>query len=127
MIASAATLLRTLSVSPPVFDMTEALLTDQDADAIIGMAESKLSSSVVEDPNSGSMVHGSRTSTVAWLTPMDGPVVRRIFALGSRLLHASLNQFERLQVVRYLPGQYYHQHMDVFEYWKYPPNSDLRR
>merc|ERR1711937_870824 len=99
--------LQSVSISPPIFQTKEPLLTHDEADAIISLAESKLSSSVVEDTGSGlSAVHGSRTSSVAWLTPMDGLAVRRMFELGSRVLHTDLNHFERLQVVRYLPGQY---------------------
>jgi len=37
------------------------------------------------------------------------------------------NRLEQLQVIRYEPGQFYHQHTDYFEYWKYPPRSEARR
>lgn len=119
---------RTVSMSPPIFTSTAALISNSEADEIISLALSRLSESVVEDYRAGKASgHSSRTSATARLVPKDSPAVARVFDVGRQLLNARWNQFEQLQVVRYLPGEYYHQHHDFFEYWKYPQGSDLQR
>jgi len=118
---------RTVAMSPPIFESSGPVLTTSEISAVVSLAESRLSSSVVDSYAAGALGgHATRSSANAWLKPQDHAAVRRVFEIGCHLLRARIDQFEQLQVVRYLPGQYYHQHHDYFEYWKYPQNSDLR-
>ncbi|CAK0853414.1 unnamed protein product [Prorocentrum cordatum] len=120
---------RTLATSPALFQSAGALLSAAEAAELIAVAEGRLETSVVEAPRGGrgKTSHASRTSMVAWLSPEDGAAARRVFTLGAEILSASVNQFERLQVVRYRPGEFYHQHFDYFEYWEYPRGSPAQR
>jgi len=126
-----------VSAIPAVFAASVPVLTQEECEAIIELASKRLQPSVVEaygaeggpGATSAKSIHASRTSSVAWLNPVDdGPAVQRVFQVGARLLREeNPNRLEQLQVIRYEPGQFYHQHTDYFEYWKYPPRSDAQR
>jgi len=120
--------LRTLSVAPPILVADKPLLSSAESDQLIALAEPRLQESLVEDYSSGP-ANGAvwRTGAVAWLTPEDGTAVQRVYELACQVLQVHRNQLEKLQIVRYLPGEYYKQHTDFFEYWKYPEGSDAKR
>lgn len=129
---------KTIAMDPPIFVSAEPLITAEDAQDIIVAAANKIS----DEPESeeagfdGSertgdgdeQLNSTKTSSVAWLSPVDGAAVKKVFALGEKLFKAtSLNHVENLQVVRYLPGENHHQHVDFLKFWELPALTLARK
>jgi len=103
-------------LDPPVFVLQNDIMSDYERKTIIELARPKLKQSVVG--TGGDTDIKGRSSTTAWLDRDDHKavdnVIRRIgdiVGIPEDVLH--LNQSsESLQVVHYLPGQHYNNHVD---------------
>ncbi|OQR81345.1 hypothetical protein ACHHYP_16488 [Achlya hypogyna] len=102
--------LRTLSLSPRVFDVA-GFFSQVEADAIIAAGEALLRRSVVGESADGE-VSAVRTSHSAFLA--DSVLTRTLQHRAAGLARLPSASFaERLQLVRYAPGEFYRKHHDT--------------
>jgi prolyl 4-hydroxylase len=112
----------------PILDILHGFLTPLEAQHLIDIAQGRFAPSVVAlDPSKG---HGDgnvkspvdRTSYTVFLEPAEDAIVAAVEARAAQAVGVPVSHFERLQVVRYQPGQYYKAHHDYL-----PPSSrDVR-
>ncbi len=92
------------------------LLSNEECDAFIALAQPKLSRSTTVDPDSGGdLVHADRTSRGMSFTRGENSLCARIEARIARLLDWPLENGEGLQVLNYGPGAQYKPHYDYFD------------
>jgi prolyl 4-hydroxylase len=113
---------RQVSQTPEAW-VFESFLTPEECDYLVEAARPLLQESVVVDPASGEMrPHPVRTSDGAMFPWVSEDLV--ISAINRRIALASGTSVkcgEPLQVLRYLPGQQYHPHLDAL------PREDNQR
>lgn len=100
----------------PYAILIENLITEEEADSLLGIMQSKdLSSSKVVDPNSGgSIAHSARTSSGIFLTDDSSPILDTISRRISLLTDWPEENAEQLQILQYEKGQEYQAHYDWF-------------
>ena len=107
--------IETLSVRPALFAVADFLSAAECAH-LVQLAEQRLQPSLTYEAD-GSLrpTPGTRTSELGWLTPGESPILGAIQQRVQRLLGVpNTTLYESFQVVRYLPGQFYHAHHDYF-------------
>lgn len=85
----------------------EKVLTQQQCQNIITYAQDKLFDSEVI----GGKHKNIRNSKQCWI-PKNNPLVKQLFEQISNMFNIPIENAEDLQVVRYLPNQYYNEHHD---------------
>jgi len=96
------------------------ILSDEECDALIGIAEPKMEKTVVVDPVSGKEVERSyRTSKGTWLRQGDDPLIEKINIRLAALTNKGMRTHEELHVVHYEPNDKYDPHFDFSD-----PNRD---
>jgi prolyl 4-hydroxylase len=100
----------------PAIAVCENVLTPSECAALIdlGHAEGLSRSDVVDDEGSDSMVHPERTSTGMAFARRGGDLIQRIEDRLARLTQWPVENGERLQMLRYQPGEEYRPHYDAF-------------
>lgn len=102
-----------LSTDPPVH-LLRGFLTPKEAAHLVSIAQHRLVPSVVLDEDTGKRrSDAERTSTSVYLTAGEDEVVRGIEARAAAAAGIPVSHLEALQVVRYLPGQFFGEHMDT--------------
>ena len=97
----------------PVVDVLEGFLTAAEADHLVSIADNRFAPSIVIDTATGKRVpNKDRTSSSVFLDRAEDPVVKRIEARAAAVAGLPASHLERLQVVRYNPGQFYKAHYD---------------
>ena len=92
------------------------LLSDEECDALVELAASRLRRSTTVDMSTGDdQVHADRTSRGMFFERGENALCARIEARIARLLDWPLECGERLQVLHYPPGAEYKPHYDYFE------------
>lgn len=92
------------------------LLSDQECEALIGMARPRLARSLtVATDTGGEEVNADRTSNGMFFRRAENELVRRIEARIARLVNWPEENGEGLQVLHYRPGTEYKAHYDYFD------------
>ena len=92
------------------------LLSDEECDALVLAAESKLARSLtVEENTGGDAVHEDRTSDGMFFSRDENELITRIEHRIARLLNCPVENGEGLQVLYYKPGAEYKPHYDYFD------------
>ena len=92
------------------------LLSDEECEALIGLAQPRLARSLtVETKTGGEEINADRTSRGMFFQRGENELVRRIEARVARLLNWPEENGEGLQVLHYLPGAEYKPHYDYFD------------
>lgn len=92
------------------------LLSDDECDAIVALARSRLSrSETVDNATGGSEVNAARTSEGMFFRRGEHEVISRLEARIAALLNWPLENGEGLQILRYQPGAEYKPHYDYFD------------
>lgn len=100
----------------PFVAVINNFLSDDECDALIQDADSKLRSSRVVNPEDGSFVeHDARTSTSTGYQRGQIDVIKTIESRIADLLHWPVDHGEGLQVLRYEDGGEYRPHFDFFD------------
>jgi len=109
-------IMETLSLQPRLF-LVENFLSHDETDYMVNTSLPKMQKSRVVE-NDGNKFHQGRTSSSTWLWKNEGQQIinidRRCGILAGGI-HPLQRQEEAIQVVHYLPGQYYHSHYDFFD------------
>ena len=105
----------TLSNSP-IVDALMNVLSYDDCQHLIALANPRFKRSVVVHPETGALLENAdRTSSTVFLDRNETPITTAIQARVSKAAGMPVSHMERLQVVRYQPGQYYKPHFDYLE------------
>lgn len=92
------------------------LLSDEECDGIIAMANKRLArSETVATGSDGSEVNAARTSDGMFFERCETDLIRRVESRIATLLRWPLDHGEGLQVLRYRPGAEYQPHYDYFD------------
>ncbi|MDT7928647.1 2OG-Fe(II) oxygenase [Tepidimonas sp.] len=92
------------------------VLSDEECAALIRAAESRLKRSrTVQTKTGGEELNADRTSDGMFFRRGESPLIQRIEARLSRLVHWPVENGEGLQVLRYRPGAVYKPHYDYFD------------
>ena len=107
---------RTVVSNSPIVDLLSGVLTQEQCEHLIALANPRFKRSVVVEPTTGAFVENKdRTSSTVFLDRDETPVVKDIQARVSQAAGMPVAYLERLQVVRYKPGQFYKPHFDYLE------------
>ena len=92
------------------------LLSDQECEALIGMAKPRLARSLtVATDTGGEEVNADRTSSGMFFRRAENELVRRIESRIARLVNWPEENGEGLQILHYRPGTEYKPHYDYFD------------
>lgn len=92
------------------------LLSEEECEALIRAAEPRLKRSrTVQTATGGEELNADRTSDGMFFRRGETPLIQRIEARLSRLVHWPVENGEGLQVLRYRPGAQYRPHYDYFD------------
>jgi len=92
------------------------LLSDDECDQMIGLAQPRLvRSETVHNASGGSEVHESRTSDGMFFERGENAIVARLEQRIAALLNWPIEFGEGLQILRYAPGAQYRPHYDYFD------------
>lgn len=103
------------SMSNPNIIVFEDVLTHEECDAMIALAEPILIRSTTVANNGGSEVHQARTSSGASFIKAQTPVIARVEERLAKLAQWPVEKGEPIQVLNYQPGQEYKPHNDYFD------------
>jgi prolyl 4-hydroxylase len=93
-----------------------SFLSDQECDALVEMAQSRLSrSETVDSDTGGSAIHGARTSEGMFFQRQETELIERIEKRIESFLEWPLERGEGIQVLRYRAGAEYRPHYDYFD------------
>jgi prolyl 4-hydroxylase len=102
-------------LAQPQIALFEGLLSAAECQAMIALAETRLTRSTVVDEQLGeARPHEHRSSAGAWFQRGETELVARIEARLAALLAWPIDHGEGLQVLRYGPGGEYRDHHDFF-------------
>ncbi len=91
-------------------------LSDEECDALMALAESRLArSETVDNGTGGSEVNAARTSDGMFFERGEAPVIQRIEQRIAYFLDWPVDHGEGLQILRYRPGAEYRPHHDYFD------------
>ncbi len=100
----------------PFITIINDFLTQEECQAVINDADSKLQTSRVVNPEDGSFIeHTARTSTSTSYQRGQTAIVKKIEARIANLLNWPVEHGEGLQVLRYEDGGEYRPHFDFFD------------
>lgn len=92
------------------------VLSEEECAALIALAEPRLKRSrTVQTHTGGEELNADRTSDGMFFRRGETPLIQRIEARLSRLVHWPVEHGEGLQVLRYRPGAQYKPHYDYFD------------
>lgn len=92
------------------------LLSDEECEALIGMAKPRLTRSLTVDTDTGGEeVNADRTSSGMFFRRAENDLVRRIESRIARLVNWPEENGEGLQILHYRPGTEYKPHYDYFD------------
>lgn len=92
------------------------LLSGDECDALVSLAEGRMEPSIVVDDHAGAFVpHADRTSAGACFQRSEFPLVATLEQRIAALLHWPVSHGEGLQVLRYALGAEYKAHFDFFD------------
>ncbi len=92
------------------------LLSDEECDSLIELAQPKLARSLtVDNQTGGEEVNSARTSDGMFFGRAENPVCERVERRLAELLHWPFENGEGLQVLRYRTGAQYVPHYDYFD------------
>ena len=115
--------METLSIRPRVFRVFN-LISPQEIDNIIALAEPKLRTSEMAGSRDGkrfAFKDEDRTSQSAWLPSNSSEVLQLLDRRMARLLRVDRSHQEKVQVIRYTAGAEYKIHVDTFAQVHTPP------
>jgi len=93
-----------------------SFLSDQECDALVALAEGRLSrSETVDSDTGGSAIHGARTSDGMFFQRQETELIQRIEQRIEHLLNWPVERGEGIQVLRYRAGAEYRPHYDYFD------------
>jgi prolyl 4-hydroxylase len=105
-----------LTLQHPRVVVFGGLLSDEECDAMRGLAASRLvRSETVAESREGSEINAARTSDGMFFERGENPLIQTVEARVAALLDWPLNHGEGLQVLRYRPGAEYLPHYDYFD------------
>lgn len=105
-----------VSMRQPRLVVLGNLLSEEECEALIRAAEPRLKRSrTVQTATGGEELNADRTSDGMFFRRGESPLVQRIEARLSRLVHWPVENGEGLQVLRYRPGAEYRPHYDYFD------------
>lgn len=105
-----------MSLRQPRIVLFGGLLSDDDCDELVALAQTRLArSETVQTATGSSEVNAARTSEGMFFDRGEHPVCDRIEARIARLLDWPIENGEGLQVLRYRPGAEYKPHYDYFD------------
>lgn len=105
-----------VSLRRPRLAVLGDLLSDEECEALIQAAEPRLKRSrTVQISTGGEELNADRTSDGMFFRRGESPLIQRIEARLSRLVHWPVENGEGLQVLRYGPGAEYKPHYDYFD------------
>jgi prolyl 4-hydroxylase len=97
----------------PVIVMLESVLTAEECEQLIGMAQPRLQRSTVVDGSSGANVAVERRSSDGMFFRLrENPFIARLDERLAALMNGPAENSEGLQVLRYVPGGQYPPHFD---------------
>jgi len=104
-----------LHKSQPELAVFANLLTAEECDEIVRMAEPRVERSTAVDPKTGERnIHASRTSTGMAFARNEHPLISRIEQRIERLFNHPNSHTEGLHILNYAPGAEYRPHYDYF-------------
>ena len=104
------------ALNAPRIILFGGLLSDDECDQLIKLAEPKLKLSTVVNPATGSYdEHPARTSRGAHFQCGENELVRRIEMRISELISFPIENGEPIQILHYVPGAEYKPHFDYFD------------
>ena len=93
-----------------------SLLSDEECDALVALARTRLArSETVDTATGGNEINEARTSEGMFFARGEGSLIARIEARMAALLNWPLENGEGLQILRYRPGAEYKPHYDYFD------------
>jgi len=105
-----------VSLRRPRLAVLGNVLSDDECEALIRAAEPRLKRSrTVQTMTGGEELNADRTSDGMFFRRGESPLIQRIEARLSRLVHWPVENGEGLQVLRYRPGAEYKPHYDYFD------------
>lgn len=104
-----------LSVAAPALRVLENILTAQECDELIALAQPRLKRALTVASDGSNQVDQRRTSEGMFFGLNEVPLVGRIEQRLATLLDIPMNHGEGLQILHYLPGQEYEPHFDWFD------------
>ena len=113
------------ALNAPRIILFGGLLSDEECDQMVTLAEPKLTRSTVVNTATGSYdVHPDRTSRGGHFQRGENELVRRIEARISDLVSFPVENGEPIQILHYVPGAEYKPHFDYFDP-KLPGNEQV--
>lgn len=104
---------RTIVSNYPLLDVIHDFLTPEEADHVIKLADNRFKRSVVIDFKTGKHIaNRDRTSSTVFLDRSEDEIIKTIEEKAAKMAGVPSSYLERLQVVRYEPGQFYKAHHD---------------
>ena len=104
------------ALNAPRIILFGGLLSDEECDEMVRLAEPKLTRSTVVNTATGSYdVHPDRTSRGGHFQRGENELVRRIEARISDLISFPVENGEPIQILHYVPGAEYKPHFDYFD------------
>lgn len=111
------------SPSSPLVTTVPHFVSDAEADHLIQLASGRFAPSVTVDAKTSARVRNrDRTSYTVFLEHGEDATVRNIEQRAAQMLQLPAANLERLQVVRYAPGQFYKAHYD----WIEPSSAEVK-
>jgi prolyl 4-hydroxylase len=114
-------ILKTLTLTPLLFEVEGSFLSDWECDDIQALAKPHMTDSAVSlmDHDKGKEATEWRTSQTYFLQRKNNPMLEKIDERVSNLLKISIEYQEEAQILRYGTTQYYAGHHDFFDPYFY--------
>jgi prolyl 4-hydroxylase len=105
-----------LTLQRPRVVLFGGVLSHEECDALMALAQPRLArSETVDHQSGGSEVNAARTSDGMFFERGETPLIRRLEQRMAALLHWPVDKGEGLQILRYRPGAQYRPHFDYFD------------
>ena len=103
---------KTLNLHPKI-ELFSEVISDEECLEVVSLAKPGLRIGGVNSSNHTSLSK-TRTNSVSWLRVDQSPIIASVFEKVAKISKHSPNACDRIQVARYLEGQYFNTHMDAF-------------
>jgi prolyl 4-hydroxylase len=105
-----------MSMTLPRVVLFGGLLSDEECEGLIALAEPRLArSETVDNATGGSEVNAARTSDGMFFERGESPLIARIEQRIAELVNWPVERGEGVQILRYRPGAEYKPHHDYFD------------
>lgn len=104
-----------LSVTKPALRVLDGLLTGEECDELVALAQPRLARALTVDATGNLQVDHRRTSAGMFFKLGELPLVAQLEQRIAGLLEIPVSHGEGLQILHYLPGQEYTPHYDWFD------------